>query len=110
MTAETMNALGESNRRRIIDAMPGSSRDVAERTGIHRKTVDGIIRQLVRANDVTIARYQNGSSSAVRIAIFDEVGRLDRKPVVVPVTQYRTQWINGAHPCQQYNPWTQAAA
>ena len=110
MTAETMIALSESNQRRILDATPGSCKQISEKTGIARKTVDGIIRQLVRAGEVFVDRIEYGNTKAVRISIYDEVGRRDRKPVAVPVTQYRTAWLGGAHPCQQYNPFEKAAA
>ena len=106
----TMKMIGEETQRKITDAMPGSGKQISEKTGINRRTVDGIIRQLVRAGEVFVDRIEYGNTKAVRISVYDEVGRSDRKPVVVPVTQYRTQWINGAHPCQQYNPFEKAAA
>ena len=109
MTAETMIALSESNQRRILDATPGSCKEIAEKTGIARKTVDSIIKKLIRAEIVMVTRYEKWGNTHIKIAIYDEVATA-RVTLKAPATQYRTQWINGAHPCQQYNPFSQAAA
>ena len=106
----TMKMIGEETQRKITDAMPGSGKQISEKTGINRRTVDGIIRQLVRAGEVFVDRIEYGNTKAVRISFYDEVGRLDRKPVVVPVTAFKTQWLGGAHPCEVANPWVRMAA
>ena len=106
----TMKMIGEETQRKIIDALPGSTREVAAKTGIHRKTVNGIVRQLVRSGEVFVDRIEYGNTKAVRISIYDEVGRRDRRPVVVPATKFKTQWLGGAHPCQQYNAFERVAA
>ena len=47
---------------------------------------------------------------AVYIAAKPPPGKASKPPIQAPVTQYRTQWQGGAHPCEQVNPWARLAA
>ena len=116
MTSKTMAALGLSNRKRVLDQFPGTAREIAAQTGIHRETVDSIINRMLKLGTAAIVGYKSRELMTrgglpVRIYGHSEDVPMPGKPMcAVPKSQFRTIWIDGAHPCSIVNPWARMAA
>ena len=104
-------AAGRQNRWDVYLALPGTRKAVAEKTGIPRQTVDGIMRQFAAAgklvsktehiigisNPVVTYTYRGEPPPMPRPVIPRPPPKV-RERVQVPYSQFRTVWIGGGYP------------
>jgi hypothetical protein len=101
---------GQKNREAILRAMPGTASSICERTGINRGTIDGILKRMIDEKLIRVIDRRVPSRGGFPTAIYDDIRGRGLVPIAMPETQFHTQWVGGAHPCEQVNPWTRMAA
>lgn len=111
---EMLREIGKETERTILAAMPGTIREISRNSGLSIHCVEKVVRRLRREESSLIVvcgtrpRPTRGGSPSM---VFDAAGEGQvTRGLKVPVTQCHTAWIGGNHPCQQFNPWAQAAA
>lgn len=104
-------AAGRQNRWDVYKALPGTRKAVAEKTGIPRQTVDGIMRQFAAAGKL-VSKTEHIIGVRNPVVTYTYIGEpppmpkpvITRPPpkvrdrVQVPYSQFKTVWIGGKYP------------
>ncbi len=89
--------------------------DIAGHFQIPKKTASTQLLRLQKKNRIK----SSGPSRCVKtgqllpgVYTTNENPHLRKTPkrIKPPETPFKTQWVNGAHPCAVFNPWTEKAA
>lgn len=76
-----------------------------------RNQVDKLRKQKRIKNVCPVRCVKSGRKlPAVYSSTTPPPGKAKKPPMQAPETQFKTQWIGGAHPCEVVNPWARLAA